>query len=54
MQLTPDDVDLLLRAAAAAPSVHNTQPWLLAPDDEGSGGTGGIDLYADPSRRLGG
>ena len=52
--LTPDDADLLLRAAAAAPSVHNTQPWLLAPADGGgsTGGTGGIDLYADPARRL--
>jgi nitroreductase len=44
--LTPGDADLLLRAAAQAPSVHNTQPWLLSP------GVDGLDLYADPSRRL--
>ena len=44
--MTPDDADLLLRAAAAAPSVHNTQPWLFA------AGADGIDLYADPTRRL--
>lgn len=37
---------VLLEAAVAAPSVHNTQPWLflLRPD--------AIDLYADPSRQL--
>lgn len=35
-----------LEAAAAAPSVHNTQPWrfLVRP--------GTIDVYADPDRRL--
>ena len=44
--LTPDDANLLLRAAAAAPSVHNTQPWLFAPTVDG------IDLYADPAHRL--
>ena len=44
--LTPDDADLLLRAATAAPSVHNTQPWLFAPTVDG------IDLYADPAHRL--
>jgi hypothetical protein len=49
--LTPDDRELLLRAAAAAPSVHNTQPWLLATGAGASAGDG-VDLYADPSRRL--
>ncbi len=37
---------LLLAAAVAAPSVHNTQPWLFDVHD------GGIDLLADPSRQL--
>jgi len=50
--LIPDGAELLLRAAAAAPSVHNTQPWLLAVDVAEAGGTAGVDLYADPSRRL--
>jgi len=44
--LTPDDEELLLRAAAAAPSVHNTQPWLLATS------AARVDVFADPSRRL--
>lgn len=44
--LTPDDEELLLRAAAAAPSVHNTQPWLLAAS------AARVDVFADPSRRL--
>jgi nitroreductase len=35
-----------LEAAAAAPSVHNTQPWQFLPHP------GAIDVYADPSRRL--
>jgi nitroreductase len=35
-----------LEAATAAPSIHNSQPWrfLVRP--------GGIDLYADRTRRL--
>lgn len=35
-----------LAAAVAAPSVHNTQPWLFRPDH------GGIDVYADRDRQL--
>ncbi len=38
--------DVLLAAATAAPSLHNTQPWRFA-----AAGTS-IDLYADPSRQL--
>ena len=49
-RLAPDDEELLLRAAAAAPSVHNTQPWLLAVGEVAGAVT--VDLYADPSRRL--
>src|SRR5581483_536157 len=39
-------VERLLAAAARAPSIHNTQPWLfrLTPST--------IELYADPKRRL--
>jgi hypothetical protein len=44
--MTPDDEGLLLRAATAAPSVHNTQPWQLAV------GPDRVDVFADPSRRL--
>ncbi|MFJ9535859.1 Acg family FMN-binding oxidoreductase [Streptomyces sp. NPDC101225] len=36
----------LVRAAVAAPSVHNTQPWLFTHRD------GALDLYADGGRRL--
>lgn len=36
----------LLAAAARAPSIHNTQPWLFRVT------THMIDLYADPARRL--
>lgn len=48
-KLVLDDVmrDVLLGAATAAPSVHNSQPW------EFDVGPGRIDLYADPSRQLG-
>src|SRR5438477_45265 len=35
-----------LEAAIAAPSIHNSQPWRLAVR------RGGVDLYADPGRRL--
>ena len=35
-----------LTAATAAPSVHNTQPWLFRPHD------GAIDVLADDRRRL--
>jgi nitroreductase len=43
----PDEVlSAALRAAAAAPSVHNTQPWLFRPT-----GTG-VDVLVDRTRRL--
>jgi nitroreductase len=35
-----------LRAAIAAPSIHNTQPWLFRPHDER------IDVFVDRRRRL--
>lgn len=35
-----------LSAAVAAPSIHNTQPWLFRPF------RGGIDVYIDRDRRL--
>jgi nitroreductase len=35
-----------LRAAIAAPSIHNSQPWLFRPHDER------IDVFADRRRRL--
>jgi len=39
-------VELLLTAATAAPSVHNSQPWQFAVSRRG------IDLFADTSRQL--
>jgi nitroreductase len=38
----------LVSAAAAAPSLHNTQPWRFGVRDGGSV----IDLFADPARML--
>jgi nitroreductase len=38
----------LLRAAAAAPSLHNTQPWRFRVCHE----SGTIELWADPARML--
>jgi nitroreductase len=35
-----------LLAATAAPSLHNSQPWLFRPH------RGSIDVYADPTRQL--
>jgi hypothetical protein len=35
-----------LAAAIAAPSIHNTQPWLFHPTDQG------VDIYADRDRQL--
>lgn len=44
--LSPDEVAVVLEAAAMAPSVHNSQPWRfrVLPDR--------IELHADPARRL--
>jgi nitroreductase len=44
--LAPTLVRQLLAAAVAAPSVHNTQPWLFRVED------GHVHLYADVSRQL--
>lgn len=44
--LTPEDVDLLLRAAVRAPSLHNSQPWSFAFGDHH------VEVYADPDRHL--
>ncbi|MFG1912328.1 Acg family FMN-binding oxidoreductase [Kribbella sp. NPDC048928] len=45
-QLPSKDVDVLLSAAVAAPSMHNTQPWRF--EVEGHV----IDVYVDGSRAL--
>ena len=42
----PRTVDVLLTAATAAPSVHNSQPWAFTVSP------GRIDLFADVSRQL--
>ncbi|MEO8108270.1 MAG: nitroreductase [Actinomycetes bacterium] len=44
--LTPTLLRQLVAAAVAAPSVHNTQPWLFRIDGDQ------IHLFADPSRQL--
>lgn len=44
---TPEGVRRLVAAAAAAPSVHNTQPWRFRVRD-----TGALELRADFDRRL--
>src|SRR6516162_1298243 len=41
-------IDELVRAAAAAPSLHNTQPWRFRV----RGGGSVIELLADPARML--
>ncbi|WP_133791642.1 nitroreductase family protein [Kribbella sp. VKM Ac-2571] len=45
-QLSPDQIDVLLGAAVAAPSTHNTQPWRF----EVQGDT--VDVFLDRSRAL--
>lgn len=44
--ISADLASYLIAAAARAPSIHNTQPWLfrVAP--------GAIELYADPTRQV--
>ena len=44
--LDPQDVELMLRAAVRAPSLHNTQPWAFGFGDRH------VELYADSSRHL--
>jgi len=41
-------IDELVRAAVAAPSMHNTQPWRFRIQDAGST----IELHLDPARML--
>jgi nitroreductase len=51
----PGDVlSACLRAAAAAPSIHNTQPWLFHITDGPDGDLPGteIEVRVDPDRRL--
>ena len=40
------DLSVIMECASLAPSVHNTQPWMLVPVD------GGIEVLADPARQL--
>ena len=44
--LTPDQLAFVLATAGRAPSLHNTQPWRFRVRENG------LDLYADPGRRL--
>jgi nitroreductase len=46
--LTREFVDDLVRAAVAAPSMHNTQPWRFRVDEASQT----IELYADAERQL--
>lgn len=43
---SPDLLDELVRCAARAPSVHNTQPWTFRARP------GAVELWADPTRQL--
>ena len=45
---TRELIEQFLRAAVAAPSMHNTQPWLFRLRDANRV----IDLHADPARQL--
>jgi hypothetical protein len=45
-ELTEHDEQILLAAATAAPSLHNSQPWSFHVD------AGRVQLYADPCRQL--
>ncbi len=46
LKLDEDDVELLLRAAVRAPSLHNSQPWAFAVGEQH------VEVYADSSRQL--
>lgn len=46
MTFTPEEVALLVRAASAAPSLYNSQPWrFVVRQDE-------VEVHADPRRRM--
>ncbi|GAA1615579.1 nitroreductase [Kribbella sancticallisti] len=45
-ELSMEQIDLLLKAAVAAPSMHNTQPWRFEIDRHA------INIYLDGSRAL--
>jgi hypothetical protein len=47
-ELTRELVDDLVRAAVAAPSKHNTQPWRFRVDEASQA----VELYADAERQL--
>ena len=44
--IQPEHVEMLLRAAGLAPSLHNSQPWQFAV------GASHVEVYADPSKQL--
>ncbi|MFJ4670535.1 Acg family FMN-binding oxidoreductase [Kitasatospora purpeofusca] len=46
--LTTEQLRFLAEAAGAAPSLHNSQPWLLRPAPDSLG----MDVYTDPSRAV--
>jgi Nitroreductase family len=45
-EISPEDEHVLLTAATAAPSLHNSQPWSFHLE------AGQVMVYADPSRQL--
>lgn len=45
-QSRANETELLLRAATAAPSLHNSQPWQFAVTSDR------VEVFADPSRQL--
>ncbi|MCX4744777.1 hypothetical protein OG455_04450 [Kitasatospora sp. NBC_01287] len=46
--LTPDELRLLAEAGGAAPSLHNSQPWLFRPTPDARG----LCLSSDPRRAV--
>ncbi|MDH6132270.1 hypothetical protein P3T37_001655 [Kitasatospora sp. MAA4] len=46
--LTPDELRLLAEAGGAAPSLHNSQPWVFRPTPDARG----LRLSADPQRAV--
>ncbi|MGO8982330.1 MAG: Acg family FMN-binding oxidoreductase [Streptosporangiaceae bacterium] len=45
--LSDEQIEEIVRAAGAAPSMHNTQPWQFCVAADGS-----LELYGDPGRTL--